>query len=77
MSGWLDSHRRVSDANVRYWLFQQAWIVAGAKFGWWHGAQALETLIAVDKRIETLWRLGSKSEAEARAALAFVRAHGG
>jgi hypothetical protein len=74
---WLDSHRRVNDANERYWLYQHAWIVTGAKFGWWHGAQALEILIAVDKRIETLWGLGSKSEAEARAALEFVRAHGG
>ena len=32
--------------NVRHWLYQHAWIVTGAKFGWWHGAQALETLIA-------------------------------
>jgi hypothetical protein len=74
---WLDSHRHVSAANARYWLFQHAWIVTGAKFGWWHGAQALEALIAVDKRVETFWGIGSKSEAEARAALEFVRAHGG
>lgn len=77
LSAWLDSHREASAANERYWLFQHAWIVAGAKFGWWHGAQALETLIAVDKRVELLWGLGSKSEAEARAALEFVHAHGG
>ncbi len=74
---WLDSHHQVSAANERYWLFQHAWIVTGAKFGWWHGAQALETLIAVDKRVEALWSVGSRSEAEARSALAFVRAHGG
>jgi hypothetical protein len=74
---WLDTHGVASPANERYWLFQHAWIVTGAKFGWWHGAQALETLIAVDKRIEKLWGIGSKSEAEARAALVFVRAHGG
>lgn len=77
LNSWLDSHQHVSAASVQHWLFQQAWIVTGAKFGWWHGAQALETLIAVDKRIETLWGVGSKSEAEARAALEFVRAHGG
>jgi hypothetical protein len=77
LDAWLGLHQHVSAANVRYWLFQQAWIVTGAKFGWWHGAQALETLIAVDKRVETLWAVGSKSEAEARAALEFVRAHGG
>ena len=77
LNTWLDSHRVASAANERYWLFQHAWIVYGAKFGWWHGAQALETLIAVDKRVEELWGLGSKSEAEARAALEFVHAHGG
>ena len=77
LSTWLDSHRQASAANERYWLFQHAWIVYGAKFGWWRGAQALETLIAVDRRVEELWGVGSKSEAEARAALAFVRAHSG
>lgn len=77
LSIWLESHREASAANERYWLFQHAWIVYGAKFGWWHGAQALETLITVDKRVEELWGVGSKSEAEARAALEFVHAHGG
>src|SRR5450759_2192648 len=74
---WLDSHRQASAASERYWLFQHAWIVTGVKFGWWHGAQALETLIAVDKRVEALWGVGAASEAEARSALEFVRAHGG
>jgi hypothetical protein len=77
LSTWLETHREVSAANERYWLFQHAWIVTGAKFGWWHGAQALETLIAVDKRVEQLWGVGSASDAEARAALEFVRARGG
>jgi hypothetical protein len=77
LNTWLDSHRVASAANERYWLFQHAWIVYGAKFGWWHGAQALETLIAVDKRVEELWGVGAKSEADARAALEFVHAHGG
>jgi hypothetical protein len=77
LNTWLDSHHQVSPANERYWLFQHAWIVTGAKFGWWHGAQALETLIVIDKRIETLWGVGSASEAEARSALEFVHAHGG
>jgi hypothetical protein len=77
LNSWLDSHRRLSPANENYWLFQHAWIVTGAEFGWWHGAQALQTLIAIDRRVEALWGIGSKSEAEARSALAFVRAHGG
>ena len=74
LNTWLDSHRQASPPNERYWLFQHAWIVTGAEFGWWHGAQALETLIAVDKRVEALWGVGSRSETEARSALEFVRA---
>jgi len=30
----------------------------------------------VDRRVEAYWGIGSKSEAEARSALAFVHAHG-
>ncbi|HSC50448.1 MAG TPA: PASTA domain-containing protein, partial [Gaiellaceae bacterium] len=60
-------------ANVRHWLYQHAWIVTGARFGWWHGAAALETLIRVDQRVEREWKIGAKSEAVARAALAQVR----
>jgi hypothetical protein len=59
-------------ANVQRWLYQHAWIVTGAKFGWWHGAQALETLIRVDQRVRRQWGIGGKSEAVARAALAQV-----
>jgi hypothetical protein len=77
LNTWLDSHHEAGAANEKYWLFQHAWIVTGARFGWWHGAQALEILIAVDKRVEQLWGVGSKSEAEARSALEFVHAHGG
>lgn len=71
---WLSSHRRPTDANVRYWLYQHAWVVEGARLGWWHGADALETLIRVDERVQALWGIGSKSEAVARAALTEVRA---
>jgi len=59
-------------ANVRHWLYQHAWIVTGAQFGWWHGAQALETLIAVDRQLERQWGIGGKSQAVASAALAQV-----
>jgi PASTA domain len=59
--------------NVQYWLYQHAWVVTGAKFGWWHGAQALQTLIRVDQRAQRQWGIGGKSEAVARAALAQVR----
>ena len=60
-------------ANVRHWLYQHAWIVTGAQFGWWHGAQALQTLIAVDRQLERQWGIGGKSQAVATAALAQVR----
>jgi hypothetical protein len=60
-------------ANVRHWLYQHAWIVTGAQFGWWHGEQALQTLIAVDQQVERQWGIGGKSQAVARAALAQVR----
>ena len=71
---WLAPGRRATTANVRHWLYQHAWIVTGARFGWWHGAQALQTLIRVDNRVEARWGMGLRSEAIARAALAQVEA---
>ena len=71
---WLSSHRTPTDANVRHWLYQHAWIVEGARLGWWHGAAALETLVRVDRRAQAFWGIGAKSEAAARVALAEVRA---
>ena len=72
LEAWLGQRPKTS-ANVQNWLYQHAWIVTGAKFGWWHGAQALELLIRVDERVQRQWGLGSKSEAVARATLAKVR----
>jgi len=69
---WLDSHPQPTTANVKYWLYQNAWVVVGAKFGWWHGAQALQALIAVDRRTEKLWQIGARSENAAREALSYV-----
>ncbi|HVM58214.1 MAG TPA: PASTA domain-containing protein [Gaiellaceae bacterium] len=71
---WLDAHRQRTAANVNYWLYQNAWVVDGAKFGWWHGADALRTLIAVDQRADALWGIGLQSANVARQALAFVEA---
>jgi len=70
---WLSTHRKPANENVRYWLYQHAWIVTGAQLGWWHGTQALETLIAVDRKVERYWGIGKRSERVARAALAEVR----
>jgi PASTA domain len=67
------TNRPRTGANVRHWLYQHAWIVTGAQFGWWHGAEALHTLIAVDRQLERQWGIGGKSQGVAAAALAQVR----
>jgi hypothetical protein len=72
LEAWL-ANRPKTSPNVQHWLYQHAWIVTGAKFGWWHGAQALEILIRADQRLQQRWGIGRKSEAIARAALARVR----
>jgi hypothetical protein len=69
---WLERHPHRSAANVDHWLFQHNWIVTGARFGWAKGSEALRTLIAVDKRVQQLWGIGSQSERVARRALAEV-----
>jgi len=70
---WIGSRPAPTESNVRHWLYQQAWIVTGAGFGWWHGDDALLKLIAVDRQVERLWGIGYRSEAVARATLAEVR----
>jgi hypothetical protein len=74
LSAWLTPSRRPTAANVRHWLYQHAWIVTGARLGWWHGAAALRVLIRVDRRIESMWGIGYRSEAGARNALAALEA---
>jgi hypothetical protein len=59
---------------VKYWLYQHAWIVTGARFGWSGGADALRILIAVDNDMQARWEIGARSEAVARATLAYVEA---
>jgi hypothetical protein len=71
---WLATHRNPTTANVNHWLYQHEWIVTGARFGWWRGAQALEILIRVDEQVQRQWKIGARSEAAARRALAAVRA---
>ena len=73
LDAWLTTHRAPTNGNVSYWLYQHAWVVTGARLGWWQGAQALETLIAVDRKVERMWGIGTRSEHVARAALAEVR----
>jgi hypothetical protein len=74
LGAWLAKHPKPTNASVKYWLYQNAWVVAGARMGWWHGADALRTLVAVDARTESLWGIGSKSRNIAEQALAEVEA---
>ena len=74
LEAWLTPTRNLTAANLRHWLYQHAWIVTGARFGWWHGAEALRLLIRVDHRVESRWGIGYRSEASARQALAEVEA---
>lgn len=71
---WLGTKPKPTDSNVRRWLYQHAWIVTGAQMGWWHGGEALRTLIDADRRAWALWGIGDRSEAVARQALAEVEA---
>jgi hypothetical protein len=74
LAAWVEKHRTPSDANVNHWLYQHNWIVTGARFGWANGAEALRTLVAVDKRVQELWGIGASSERVAARALAEVEA---
>jgi hypothetical protein len=69
---WLAAHPKPTNVTVRHWLYQNEWIVTGAKFGWWRGAEALRKLIVVDRRAVKLWGIGSKSKGAAARALAEV-----
>ena len=73
LEAWISTKPRRTNANVNRWLYQHAWVVTGAELGWWHGAQALGTLIAADKQVDRIWGIGRRSESVARAALARVR----
>ena len=74
---WIAAHPKPTDANVRYWLYQHSWIVAGARMGWWHGSDALRTLIAVDNKVWSVWGIGAHSRQVARDALAYTEAKAG
>jgi len=73
LSSWIGAHPKTR-VNVRHYLYQHSWIVTGAAFGWWHGAEALRKLIAVDRVAQQRWGIGRKSELVARSALVDVEA---
>jgi hypothetical protein len=74
LASWIAAHPKPTSARVRHFLFQHAWVVTGASFGWWHGADALRALIAADRLAQKRWGIGKKSELVARKALAEVEA---
>jgi hypothetical protein len=77
LSGFVGTHSEPSAANLNHWLYEHSYVVAGARFGWWHGAEALQALVEVDKRAEAAWGVGKQSRTTAEKALAEVRARGG
>jgi hypothetical protein len=74
LAAWLEHHPRSSEENIHHWLYQHAWIVTGAKFGWSGGAEALGVLVKVDRRAEQLWGIGSHSRQIALRTLRSVHA---
>jgi hypothetical protein len=72
LAAWLEKHPNRTPENVSHWLYQHSWIVTGARFGWAGGAEALRTLVGVDRRAQELWGVGETSEAVAAHALAEV-----
>jgi hypothetical protein len=74
LGAWLAKHPEPTSATVRHFLYQNEWIVTGAKFGWWRGAEALKILAGVDRRAQSLWGVGARSESVVIAALTEVKA---
>jgi hypothetical protein len=69
--------RRPGEKFVQHWLYQHAWIVTGAGFGWQDGDVALQTLIQVDRSLYVRYGFGQKSERVARRMLAWVESQKG
>jgi PASTA domain len=74
LSRRMDEASKPTPRLVDFWLYQHAWIVTGARFGWHDGAEALRILIRVDQSLERRFDFGARSEAVARSALAYVEA---
>jgi hypothetical protein len=75
LAGRMDAMSKPTNQLVNYWLYQHAWIVTGARFGWHDGAEALRILIKVDQSLVRRFDFGARSERVARRALAYVEAN--
>jgi hypothetical protein len=62
---------------VQHWLYQHAWLVTGAGFGWADGDDALRTLVQVDRSLYVRFGFGARSEQVARRTLAWVESQKG
>jgi hypothetical protein len=71
----MDAMSKPTNKLVNYWLYQHAWIVTGARFGWRDGAEALRILIKADQSLVRRFDFGARSERVARRALAYVEAN--
>jgi hypothetical protein len=69
---WLAKQTRATPAFWDHYTYQHAWVVAGAKFGWWHGAEALRALVRVDAQLAKRFGHAAALQQTARAALALV-----
>jgi hypothetical protein len=69
LGSWLGGVKAWNTAAQDHFAYQHAWIVTGAKFGWWRGSEALGVLVEVDEKLQRRFDTGAQYEAEARAAL--------
>ena len=76
-AAWPRSRRGPGEKFVGHWLYQHAWIVTGAGFGWRNGDDALRTLVQVDRSLYVRFGFGAKSEQVARRMLAWVESQKG
>jgi len=74
---WAQALDKIKAEALDHYAYQHAWIVTGARFGWWRGAEALRILIQVDETMQKRFDVGRENEAQARAALAEVERKSG
>lgn len=70
---WVARRPTPTVANHHWFLYQHAWVVTGARFGWWRGAEALRILAAVDRSLARSWPSARVQLAQAQSALAEVQ----
>jgi hypothetical protein len=72
LRAWVADLDKLTAGALDHFAYQHAWVVTGAEFGWWQGAEALTILIQADGQLQQKFGTGAKFEAAARAALAEV-----